>query len=170
MECIRWLTWFIEFSLSGQQRKLFKLKNLREFVRVVLHIPLLKEEEEEPQVVRGGLVKPKVRPSLLECLLSRPLAFWTVDAVQHVWGRDLERVCSWWFGEISPTLILVPGFIQKENESGDKGLCRFWTPGSLNFIGSKNKLFILFCSLLFCSVLFIYFYCFIHGKLIMTGN
>ena len=69
------MTWFIEFSLSGQQRKLFKLKNLREFVRVVLHIPLLKEEEEEPQVVRGGLVKPKVRPSLLECLLSRPLAF-----------------------------------------------------------------------------------------------
>ena len=168
MECIRWFPWFIEFSFSGQQRKLFKLKNLgslREFMRVVLHIPSLKEEEEEPQVVRGGLVKPKVRPSLLECLLSRPLAFWTVDAMQHVWGRDLERVCSWWFGEISPTLILVPGFIQKENESGDKGLCRFWTPGSLNFIDSKNKLFILFC-----SVLFIYFYCFIHGKLIMTGN
>ena len=72
------MTWFIEFSISGQQRKLFKLKNLgslREFVRVVLHIPSLKEEEEGPQEVRGGLVKPKVLPSLLEFLLSRPLAF-----------------------------------------------------------------------------------------------
>ena len=111
MECIRWFPWFIEFSFSGQQRKLFKLKNLgslREFMRVVLHIPSLKEEEEGPQEVRGGLVKPKVRPSLLEFLLSRPLAFWTVDVVQHVWGRDLEWGCKWWFGEISPTLILVP--------------------------------------------------------------
>ena len=69
---------FIEFSFSGQQRKLFILKNLgslRELVRVVLHIPSLKEEEEGPQEVRAGLVKPKVRPSLLEFLLSRLLAF-----------------------------------------------------------------------------------------------
>ena len=71
------MTWFIEFSFSGQQRKLFILKNLgslRELVRVVLHIPSLKEEEERPQEVRAGLVKPKVWPSLLEFLLSRPLA------------------------------------------------------------------------------------------------
>jgi hypothetical protein len=71
------LTWFIEFSFSGQQRKLFKLKNLGslwEFVRVALHILSLKEEEEGPQEVRGGLVKQKVQPSLLEFLLSRPLA------------------------------------------------------------------------------------------------
>ena len=155
MECIRWLTWFIEFSFSGQQRKLFKLKNLREFVRVVLHVPSLKEEEEGPQEVRGGLVKPKVRPSLLEFLLSRLLAFWTIDAVQHVWGEISNGLVTGDLERSPPTLILVPSFIQKENKSGDKGLCRFRTPMSLNFTETKNKLFILFCSLLFYFVYFI---------------
>ena len=28
-------------------------------------------------------------------------------------------------GRSPPTLILVPGFIQKKNKSGDKGLCQF---------------------------------------------
>ena len=169
MECIRWLTLFIEFSFSGQQRKLFILKNLgslRELVRVVLHIPSLKEEEEGPQEVRAGLVKPKVRPSLLEFFVP-PFSVLNYRCCATCLGRDLERVGNWWFGEISPTLILVPSFIQKENKSGDKGLCRYRTPMSLNFTETKNKLFILFCSLLFYFVLF---YCFIHGKLNMAGN
>ena len=109
MECIRWLTLFIEFSFSDQKRKLFKLKNLgslRELVRVVLHIPSLKEEEEGPQEVRAGLVKPKVRPSLLEFLLSRPLAFWTIDAVQHVWGEISNRLVTGDLERSPPHLFL----------------------------------------------------------------
>ena len=49
IECIRWVARFFEFNFSDQQINSIKLKNLgslREFVRDVLHIPSLVEEEE----------------------------------------------------------------------------------------------------------------------------
>ena len=49
MECIRWDAWFFEFNFSDQQLNSIELKNLgslREFVRDVLHIPSLVEEED----------------------------------------------------------------------------------------------------------------------------
>ena len=49
MECIRWVARFFESNFGDQQINSIKLKNLgslREFVRDVLHIPSLVEEEE----------------------------------------------------------------------------------------------------------------------------
>ena len=48
MECIRWVARFFEFNFSDQKINSIRLKNLeslREFVRDVLHIPSLVEEE-----------------------------------------------------------------------------------------------------------------------------
>ena len=156
MECIRWVARFFEFNFSDQQInsiKLKKLGSLREFVRDVLHIPSLKRKKREPQEARGGFAEPKVQPSLLGFLLSCSLACWTVDDVQHVWGRDLECIWNWWFWEISPHLFLYMSLF-KENKSGDKkGLYWFWTPGSLNFIESNN------ITIWSTSFYFIYIFC-----------
>ena len=77
-------------------------------------------------------------------------------------GRDLKQVCTCWFWEISPTLILVPTFIQKKNNGGNKhGLYQFWTPGSLNFIQKKvrnawsTRLYLYFIFIFFI----IFFFC-----------
>ena len=102
------------------------------------------------------------KPSFVEEEEGTVLVFSVLDCrcCATCWERDLERVCTWWFWEISPTLILVPAFIQKKNNGGNKqGLYPFWTPGSLNFIESKNEecfilllfLFFLRLSRLSCS-------------------
>ena len=95
MECIRWVARFFESNFGDQQINSIKLKNLgslRKFLRDVLHIPSLKRKKRELQEAIGGLVEPKAQPSLLGFLLSCSLACRTFDDVQHVWGRDLERI------------------------------------------------------------------------------
>ena len=77
MECTSGLARFIKFSFSDQHINSIKLKNLgslRDFVRDVLHIPLLKRKKKELQEARGGLVELKARPSFLGFLQSYSLA------------------------------------------------------------------------------------------------
>ena len=98
MECNSVLARFNEFSLSDQQRNPLKLKNLasfRELVRDELHIPSLKEEEEGTEGSQRwfGRTKSSAIPPWIPSV--PPFSVLTVDVVQYVWGRDLERVCKW---------------------------------------------------------------------------
>ena len=71
--------------------------------------------------------------------------------------------------QISPTLILVPVFIQKKNKSGNKrdsaGVEYRGVKTLLNqrmfLFGALNFYFILFCIFILCY----YIYIFSHGKL-----
>ena len=82
--------------------------------------------------------------------------------MQHVWGRDLEWIWNWWFWEISPTLILVTVFIQRKQKWKEKkGLYRFWTLGSLNFIEWKNEKFFIFLKHLIIFLKFYLYYLFL---------
>ena len=49
----------------------------------------------------------------------------------------------------------------KENKSGKKGLYRFWTPGSLNFIEWKNEKFFIFLKHLIIFLKFYLYYLFL---------
>jgi len=109
-------------------------------LRVGLCKPSFEEEEEGAEGnqrwfgrTRGSAILHWIPSVLIFSVLDRR---WCATC----WGRDHERVCNWWFWEISPTLILVPTFIQKKNNGGNKhGLYQFWTPGSLNFIQIKSE-------------------------------
>jgi len=91
-----------------------------------------RRKKHEMKGVSGGLVEPRVRPSLPGFLPSCFSACWIVDVVHHIWGRDLEQVCDWWFGEILPTLILVSGFIQIQK----------WRQGTLPVLNTgESKLY-----------------------------
>ena len=83
------------------------------------------------------------------------------------WGRDLKWVCSLCFWEISPTLILVPVFIQPKNKRWKQArtLPVANTGESKILLNKYLKSLILF--LLF--ILFYYFMFFYHGKLGMIG-
>jgi hypothetical protein len=67
---------------------LFKLKNLVS-LRLVLHKPLLKKEEEELKGVGGGLVELEVQPSSLDPICPVLQAAGPFDVVQHVGARYL---------------------------------------------------------------------------------
>jgi len=99
-------------------------------------------------------------------------------------------LCNFFGGEISNELQLVilrdlphtysyTYLCSKENKSGNKGLCRFWMPGSLNFIESEKVIIwstkFYFILLMFIFYIFYIFYfilsfLFFHGKLNMIDN
>ena len=137
MECtgrISKVHW-VKFSWSA--KKLFKLKNLgmlREFVKGDLHIPSLVEEARNEGSqwwlgrTKGSAIPPWIPSVLFFSVLDRRccapyLGERSRTGLQLVIWRDLPHTYS------------CTCFIQKKNKSGNKkGLCRGWTPGSLNFI------------------------------------
>ena len=84
--------------------------------------------------------------------------------------------------ERSPPLLFLYLSLFKENKSGKKkGLYRFWTPASLNFIESKNitisstNFYFIYILFYINFDVFIYYFYFIinfsfHGKLNKMGN
>ena len=126
-----------------------------------LHIPSLKRKKREPKEVRGGLVEPEVQPSLLGFLLSCSLACGS-SMLCTCLGERSRKSLQLVMLEISPTLILVPVFIQKKNKSGNKrdsaGVEYRGVKTLLNQImflfGALNFYFILFCIFILCYYIF----------------
>jgi len=89
----------------------------------MLHKPTLKRKKELREV-RDGLAKPGVQPILSGIICFVLLQVGSFGVVQHVGGRSQTCVSYAW--EISPTLILVPAYLIKENKEENKqGLHRF---------------------------------------------
>jgi len=165
MVCKSVLARINEFSLSDQQRNLLKLKNLaslREFVRDELHIPSLKGKKRswrKLEVVwsNQGFGRPSLDsfcPALWRVGLSMLcicLGERSRTSLQLVILRDLPHTYS-----------CTRLHSKEKNKSGKKkGLCQFWTLGSLNFIESNHvnvwstNLLLLF--LVFISFILYYF-------------
>ena len=99
-------------------------------------------EEEEKGTEGNQRMFGRTRGSAILLWILSVLIFSVLDRrwCATCWGRDHERVCNWWFWEISPTLILVPVFIQKKNNGGNRqGLSQFWTPERIKFIEIKSE-------------------------------
>ena len=92
----------------------------------------MKRKKWELGEIRVCLVEPEVRPSFSASHLSCSSACWTIDVVQHV-GREISNEFAIGVFERSPpTLILVPAFIPKEDNT-NKDSTGFELPGSQNF-------------------------------------
>ena len=84
------------------------------------------------------------------------------------WGRDLKWVCNWCLWKISPTLILVPAFIPKEDNT-NKDSTGFELPGSQIFYWGKVHEMLKWLSF-FLLLFSLYVYSFYYGKLGIMGN
>ena len=121
-----------------------------------LHIPSLKKKKREQKEVRGGLVEPKVQPSLLGFLLSYSLACWIVDVV-HMFGGEISNEFA--IGDVRdlPHTYSCTYLYSKEKQKWkQEGLCQGLITGSQNFIESKN-VFIWNNKFLFYFILYFYF-------------
>ena len=79
-----------------------------------MHKPSLKRKKRKLKEVRGGLVEPKVWPSLLGFLLSCSLACWIVDVVHMFGGEISNEFASGDFERSPPHLFLyLPLFKRK---------------------------------------------------------
>ena len=110
------------------------------------------------------------RPSML-CNMLGQRSQMSLQCCAICWGRDLKWVCNWCLWKVSPTLILVPAFIQKKIKmETNKDTTGFESPVSLHFYWTsiqKKPEFIL------CLLIFFLYCCYnflFHGKLGMMGN
>jgi hypothetical protein len=79
-----------------------------------LHKPSLKRKKWKLKEVRGGLVEPKVWPSLLGFLLSSSLACWIIDVVHMFRGEISNKFAIGDFERSPPHLFLyLPLFKRK---------------------------------------------------------
>ena len=124
VECTRRLARFLEFSFSDQWRNSLNSRTLGVWgslwgVSCTYH--RWRRKKRETKGVSGGLVEPRVRPFLPGFLSSCSSACCIVDVVHHNWGRDLEQVCDWWFGEISPHTYSCTWLYSKEKQKWRQG-------------------------------------------------
>ena len=133
---------------------------VREFVRNVLHIPSLVEEEEGAHGTQRWSGWTRVLAILL--LVPSVLVFSMLGRRCCAAGMGERSWTEFAFGDSkrSPSHLFLYLCSFKENKSGKKkGLYQFWTPGSLNFIEWKNeKYFLKHLFFNFTYIVYFYFY------------
>ena len=94
----------------------------------------LKRKKRKSKGVRGGLVEPKVRPSLPNSFCPVLLSVGPSMSC-NMFGGEISNEFAIGDFERSPPHLFLYLSLFKENKSGNKkGLYRFRTPGSLNLI------------------------------------
>ena len=150
-------------------------------MRDVLHIPSLVEQEDGAEGTQRWSSWTRVLAILL--LVPSVLVFSMLGRRCCAAGMGERSWTEFAFGDSKrslPHLFLYLSLF-KENKSGKKkGLYRFWTPGSLNFIESKNitisstNFYFIYILFYINFDVFIYFFYFIiyffHGMLNKMGN